>query len=267
MKEQRMLRYTARLPTASSRVAVMIASGLLVLMLEPVARAETPSCLSYSATIVGTSGDDVLVGAGNADVIYGGGGNDFMRGRGGYDTICGGSGRDLIYAGPKNDVVIGDSGRDEIHGGAGTDNILGDPGNDTIDGGEDGAAVYYSGSPGIWPGATSSVTVDLSQGLATGDASVGTDTLHAIWGATGSIYDDTLIGDNSSFNRLDGWDGNDTIWGGGSDVTIDQVIGGPGDDNLNVQDGGPDDYIGGLSGTDTCAYDEGDRPEDCEIIG
>ena len=54
------------------------------------AAAATPHCFGERATIIGTSGDDVLRGTAGRDVFVGRGGLDVIDGRGGNDRICGG---------------------------------------------------------------------------------------------------------------------------------------------------------------------------------
>jgi Ca2+-binding RTX toxin-like protein len=76
------------------------------------------TCFGKTATIVGTTGNDVLLGTSGDDVIVGLAGNDYIEGRGGVDLICGGKG---------NDVLIGDwydyltAGIDRADGGEGLD--------------------------------------------------------------------------------------------------------------------------------------------------
>ncbi|UDY22873.1 CocE/NonD family hydrolase [Nocardioides sp. Kera G14] len=72
------------------------------------------TCRGLRATIVGTSGADVLVGTSRRDVIVGGAGNDVIRGRGGNDVICGGRGKDRISGGRGRDRLYGGPGRDRI---------------------------------------------------------------------------------------------------------------------------------------------------------
>ena len=78
------------------------------------------------ATLVGTSGADVLEGTAGSDVIVGLGGDDRIRGVGGDDVVCAGSGRDAVDAGTGHDSVIGDDGSDLLRGGRGDDRISGD---------------------------------------------------------------------------------------------------------------------------------------------
>ncbi len=54
---------------------------------EPVVRAYE-LCQGFEPSILGTSGDDVLVGTPGRDVIHGLGGRDLIDGRGGDDIIC-----------------------------------------------------------------------------------------------------------------------------------------------------------------------------------
>src|SRR5215213_3193957 len=76
-------------------VALLCAFGLLLVPLTASAAAKT--CAGKKVTIMGTPGDDVIVGKGASDVIYGGGGDDIIYGgRNGNDTICGGPGDDVI---------------------------------------------------------------------------------------------------------------------------------------------------------------------------
>src|SRR5690242_15166268 len=98
------------------RLTPLVAAGGLVLGLglAPAATAAEPDpCLiilgADAATIMGTPGNDTLVGTSGPDVILGGAGNDTISGLGGDDLICGGAGNDTINAGDGNDFVIGDT--------------------------------------------------------------------------------------------------------------------------------------------------------------
>ncbi len=138
------------------------------------------TCRGQRATILGTSGPDVLVGTA---------GNDIIVGRGGADRIVGGGGNDLICAGPGNDRVIGGTGNDYIDGGVGADLLQGGNGNDALLGG--------SGN-------------DIIRGGAGNDAlngGEGVDELH------GDIDTDRLSGGRGD-DFLDGGYGEDTLSGG-----------------------------------------------------
>ncbi len=185
----------------------LIALGLAFAALPSTAAASATTCFGIAATIVGTTGDDVLIGTNDADVIHGLGGDDVIRGKEGDDILCGG---------PGNDVLLGWSGDDRISGGTGDDLVRGGVGNDTLVGRAGKDTLY--GDPGN----------DVLRG---GD---GSDTL------VGRAGDDTLYGDPGN-DVLRGGDGNDEIWGGGG---ADDLWGGAGDDLL-MGNRGADELAGG----------------------
>jgi cysteine-rich repeat protein len=94
------------------------------------------ACSKRIANLVGTPGDDTIVGTNGGDVIHGLEGNDTLLGGGGRDIICGGPGDDTIRGGSSNDVMLGGSGDDVLIGGNGKDKIMGDAGDDFMRGGE-----------------------------------------------------------------------------------------------------------------------------------
>jgi predicted extracellular nuclease len=94
-----------------------------------------PTCNGLAATIVGTAGDDVIMGTNKADVIATFGGNDTIHGGNGEDVICSGSGDDVVDAGNGKDYVDAGAGDDVVDGGNGKDVILGGFGDDELDGG------------------------------------------------------------------------------------------------------------------------------------
>lgn len=86
--------------------------------------------LAASCTIIGTSGNDRLVGTAQRDVIcglrgddvlVGFGGADVLRGGRGNDSLFGSRGRDVLRGGRGHDLLIGGGGVDSLDGGAGTD--------------------------------------------------------------------------------------------------------------------------------------------------
>lgn len=106
---------------------------------------DNPTCMGLAATIIGTPGDDVIVGTNKTDVIVTFGGNDTISGGNGKDVICsgfgndvidGGNGKDLIDAGDSDDVVNGGKGKDIIFGRGGNDELNGGASVDDLDGGE-----------------------------------------------------------------------------------------------------------------------------------
>jgi len=152
------------------------------------------------ATYNGTAFADEYVGTSSSDTINGNGGDDYLEGAGGADTINGGEGADLL---------VGGSGNDSLNGGNGDDGLFDDAGNDTFNGGAGFDIAYYYL-------ATAGVTVNLSITGAQNTIGAGTDTLTGIEGLSGSVYNDTLIGDANG-NLLEGDAGRDHLSGGGGD--------------------------------------------------
>jgi Ca2+-binding RTX toxin-like protein len=146
----------ARAILVTGIVLAITLSGLLVVGSS--AGAGSRMCLDRKATIVGTSGNDVIYGTNGSDVIVGGrgadqihglGGDDFICGEGGRDILTGGSGDDELSGGGSGDAIFGGSGddflnggyqADQLHGGSGDDDMQGDDfrpyRNDTCDGGD-----------------------------------------------------------------------------------------------------------------------------------
>jgi hypothetical protein len=161
------------------------------------------TCNGLPATIVGTTGDDVIHGTNGADVIVGLGGNDTIYGGNGNDVICGGAGNDLLYGangndtlqgGFGNDILEGSNGNDTLDGGAGIDTLKGSNGDDVLTGG--------SGNDSLAGGNGA----DSLDGGAENDAlsgGIGNDTLTGGTGAdsfSGGLGSDT----NTDFNAGEG---------------------------------------------------------------
>ena len=95
------------------------------------------------ATITGTSGSEVIVGAGSDNEIFGLGGNDSIISGAGDDIIRGDSGGITGKAGKAGKAgKVGKAGDDIIDGGAGDDIIYGDGGDDIITGGSGADTLY-----------------------------------------------------------------------------------------------------------------------------
>ena len=146
-----------------------------------------------------------------------------------------GTGRSTIAddAGVGNDTILtgvnsvrGSRYNDSLSGSSNNEYFLGGYGNDSIDGrtGFDRAVYSTSADDQL----TSGITVNLFAGTVQGDASVGTDTLRSIEGITGSDFADTYVatgyglagasnvGNNGTFNEVEGGAGNDNITGNGN---------------------------------------------------
>ena len=180
---------------------------------------EASDCPAGANVILGTDGDDVLVGTPGADCIVGYGGDDTLDGRGGNDALFGGDGDDTLTGGAGDDVLHGEDGADDLDGGNGNDELHGGPGNDTLGGGN-GADVLDGGD------GDDTLAGDNGGDTATGGA--GNDVLIGGSGAdtlSGGDGNDAIVGDSGG-DTLDGGEGSDAIVGGGNDA----VDGGGGDD-------------------------------------
>jgi len=93
------------------------------------------SCRGFTATVTGTSGDDVLFGTPGPDVIAALGGSDQVFALAGRDLVCAGSGADRIASGSAADRVLAGSGPDRLIGRGGPDVLKGSGGNDVLKGG------------------------------------------------------------------------------------------------------------------------------------
>src|SRR5829696_8204073 len=145
-------------------------------------------------------------------------------------------------------TILGTAAADFIVGTAGPDVILGGEGNDTICGGQ--------GDDDIYGGAGNDI-------------------------AYGGPGNDRLSGMNGS-DWLNGQDGNDHLRGGASsdtlvgeagndfldavvndDGSVDNVLGGSGEDRVATKDGVAGDFGSAGSGVDTCSLDAGDPVASC----
>ncbi|SDJ01426.1 VCBS repeat-containing protein [Bradyrhizobium sp. Rc2d] len=121
-------------------------------------------------------------------------------------------------------AVQGSTFSDTLLGSSFNNNFTGLGGDDYIDGrGGFDVAIYNSLST-----VTGGVTVDMAAGTATGDASIGSDTLRSIEGIQGTGYADSYdasgygqngasnIGNNGTYNQFEGLGGDDVITGNGN---------------------------------------------------
>lgn len=205
--------------------------------------------------IYGNMYDNRLEGRGYNDYLFGLEGNDYLIGGSGNDRIDGGLGNDTVSyedivaesntpfgitidlnAGQAvsnnslvgfdtltsiesvigsigNDIIIGSASANVLMGGDGNDTLRGLGGNDILNGGNGNDTVSYQDAGFL------GVVVNLSQSSANStDANVGVDTLVNIENVIGSLFNDTITGNNDN-NRLLGLDGDDKfIWSLGNDI-------------------------------------------------
>jgi uncharacterized repeat protein (TIGR01451 family) len=218
-----------------------------------------PECAGEVATIVGTNGDDSLVGTPGRDVIQALDGDDAVLGLGGNDLICGDEGDDELLGGTGRDRLLGDhdddslSGgrsRDELDGGNGADELAGGRGDDTLAGGRGQDDLVGGADDDELSG--NAGTDDLFGGR--GDDLVfggpGTDDV------AGGAGDDELSGENAD-DDITGGPGDDLILGGPGE---DGLFGTSGDDQLLGESG--DDELTGATGNDS--LDGGADTDDCD---
>lgn len=166
----------------------------------------------------------------------------------GDDIIFGGSDGDIIDALAGHDTVFGQGGNDKLSGGAGNDRLNGGTGSNDLSGGAGFDTAYY---------ALSIVSMDVSLargwGAPTGQGAGNIDWYSGIENIEGGAAGDFLTG-NRGQNLLYGNGGNDILKGGGGS---DALSGGEGDDELmggtglDIADGGAgDDQVWGGSGAD-----------------
>lgn len=181
-----------------------------------------PGTVTGVEAVVGSMGQDTIIGSTAAETLSGGYGYDSLASGGGNDQIFGGVGNDTIVAsGAYSTYLRGEDGDDTVFGGSGFDDINGNKGNDTAAGGA--GADWVVGGQGN----------DLLYGGSTvaGDASDGSNDI-----VYGNIGNDTCYGGA----------GNDTVRGGQND---DVIYGEAGNDWLSG-DRGNDTMTGG-AGADT----------------
>ncbi|WP_426227121.1 cadherin-like domain-containing protein [Pararhizobium sp. DWP3-4] len=203
--------------------------------------------------IIGTAGDDMLLGTNCGDAIDGLAGDDSIDARGGADTVDGGAGNDniaagagddIIFAGIGNDVVVGGSGHDQIHGGSGNDRLFGDDGRDILFGDEGDDALNGGADDDLLFGGDGHDMVAGDEGHDVLDGGTGSDEL------SGGIGNDTLLGQTGD-DRVAGGDGDDILVGG---ADRDRVDGGAGDDTVAGDGDQVADLYDGGEGSDILDY-------------
>ncbi|HEV2755416.1 MAG TPA: calcium-binding protein [Actinomycetota bacterium] len=245
-----------RFRPARTLILLAIAAGLL-----PAAGAtpvhashdgQARRCFGAKATIVGTNGDDVILGGPGRDVIVALGGDDDVYGLEGHDALCAGAGDDRLDGGPGVDFVASGDGADEASGGGGSDFVAEDHALSSLaDTGADSSADSFSGGGGddiiaddpgedVLDGGPGTDTffglfsnyplmIDLRNGRVVTIAE--SNALSSIENAIGSASADVVFGDERP-NVLTGFLGSDVVFGaGGGDILFATVDG-------DVLDGG-----------------------------
>lgn len=97
-------------------------------------------------TVIGTDGNDTIIGRRYVDRVDARSGDDYVRLAGGNDRASGGPGNDWLHGNNGRDVVDGGPGDDHPQGGGGNDRVYGGDGNDELDG--DAGNDYLYAGPG-----------------------------------------------------------------------------------------------------------------------
>ena len=172
---------------------------------------------------------------------------------GGDDAVTGTSGNDIIFGEADDDVLVGGAGADRLDGGTGNDIIWGDAFDTELTGGAgDGDYLLFSDDENhdLNLGAAGFETVIANAGVDKLDASGATQFM-VIWG--GDSGDALTLGDGGGY--IFGENGDDIITGGaGGDTLVggagaDTMFGGGGNDVLWVD--GSDTINGGESAGDS----------------
>jgi Ca2+-binding RTX toxin-like protein len=229
-------------------ITLALLTGATVVVPMTAAQAAPTLCDGKIATIVGTSGPDVLHGTPERDVIAGLGGNDRILAGEGDDLICGGDGADRLRGEGGDDVLFAGKARwvdNRAGSGYRPDWLDGGPGDDTLEIGNE-PVDRGDGISGVitFDTAPAGVVVDLAERSAVGD---GNDTIFPRGGLrlVGTDADDVLSG-SDYLEEIDGAGGADRIMGRGGD---DHLYG-DADGAEEGAEGVNDDAISGGAGKD-----------------
>ncbi len=233
-------------------------------------------------TILGSGGQDTLVGAGDNDHISGGSGSDVLKGSGGDDSLYGGGGNDQVWGGTGHDLLQGQGGVDSLHGDAGDDQLIwriGDS-SDLLDGGLGADVVTVKADSrnnqiNVLQNATSQLQVSDGSGTITIEDSITRVVINAGAGRD-AITIGTVDRVPTVMLTINGQGGRDTIDAGGRNLGAvrmlavggggnDTIVGSAADDSLLGSDGadvvtgeGGDDTLLGGSGKDSLSGGDGD---------
>jgi Ca2+-binding RTX toxin-like protein len=244
------------------------------------------------ASIIGTSGNDVLTGTDESDQLYGLAGDDQLIAVGDGDTLIGGAGADqFVVDEPGHSVTLSYAGSNEaitaVYGGYWSPYFLlegGDAQGDSLPLPDHGTALNIIGTDhddifrGYWTEAEGGagadhysveynsavsyahspegVLVDLNTGETSGGDAEG-DVITVVYnspGLIGSAFDDYLVARAKGNADLVGGGGNDTLIGGNGHDLIQA-----GDGNDIIRAGAGNDNLSGGSGADLIDGGEGDR--------
>lgn len=82
-----------------------------------------PGGIANFRDVIGSPGNDTILGNNLANLLIGGDGNDYLDGRAGNDSLFGQAGDDQLLGGLGNDLLVGGQGADTLSG-AGQSDLL-----------------------------------------------------------------------------------------------------------------------------------------------
>jgi Ca2+-binding RTX toxin-like protein len=218
--------------------------------------------------VIGGRGDDLIDSRSPevASILKGGAGRDTIFAGAGGDRLYGGDGADRLYGGDGDDRLDGGDGKDLLRGGAGSRDCA-DYSTRTADltitigdGYNDGALAE---ADNVWAdvecvnGGSGNDRIGGSPADNVISAGAGDDSIRGGDGSDtlcGCDGDDSTWGDEGT-DRLSGGNGNDQLHAGGGRGNF--LIGGPGDDELDMANGSTSDAADGGPGNDHAVVDMG----------
>lgn len=148
-----------------------------------------------TASITGSSGDDLIVIGNFASTIIGGAGNDTLTGGTAADNLQGGDGVDTISDGGGNDIITGDAGNDVITISGTSVNVDAGDGDDTVN-----ADATLSAGDVVNGGAgNDTLAIDAA---ATAESSQGVTNIELLRADTALTQDMVQFTTNAGFTRL-----------------------------------------------------------------
>ncbi|KNZ31410.1 MAG: hypothetical protein AD742_17785 [Methylibium sp. NZG] len=115
-------------------------------LIDSLAAGAAPSTQPYQ--LLGTLGNDTIVGDEGNDTLLGTGASVWDTGSKGNDLVYGNGGGDWLVEGAGNDILLGGAGNDYLSGGEGMNAMLGGSGNDTLRGSFHRQVDFFEGGAG-----------------------------------------------------------------------------------------------------------------------
>jgi Ca2+-binding RTX toxin-like protein len=179
-------------------------------------------------------GNDVGVGADDADNFIMGDGNDAAYGYGGRDYLLGEGGNDTLIAGDGNDVIYGGTGINFMYGDGGDDVFISEGSADQMEGGSGHNYFYRYGAGTSYATGGASIDEFIGDAFASNDTVLGLAGNDYLFGGGGNDLleggaDNDVILGQAGNDTLNGGSGVNLLWA--NDAGNDQVL-------VNVADGG-----------------------------